>query len=162
MKAKKIVVSVIVLVVLMMQMNGCSQQKSSVNEIAQLDRNNMKVMVIKQGNSVMKEFEDKEMITNLLNHLESIKFSKMSIKQEQEVFGKGEVFNKNTTYVIQLTESTWNTPKAEMILISDKQLYLVDSETIVAKRTVLYMNQSDDLSLNETEAIYALAKAAID
>ncbi|TGE39613.1 hypothetical protein E4K67_00975 [Desulfosporosinus fructosivorans] len=153
---------VMVIILSIIQFTGCSQEKSSANQIALLDKNKISVMSISHGNSVTKEFSDKEQIEILLDHLDGIKFSKMSIKQEEEVLDKGKVFNMDTTYVIQLMENKQGISKADIAVISEKELILADSETMESTRTVSYMNQSDDSSLNAVKEIYSLAKKAME
>ncbi|MHB8073294.1 hypothetical protein [Desulfosporosinus fructosivorans] len=153
---------VFTMVIILLIITGCKQEKSSANQIAPLDKNKISVMSISHGNSVTKEFSDKEQIEILLDHLDGIKFSKMSIKQEDEVLDKGKVYNIDTTYVIQLMENKQGISKADIAVISEKQLILADTETMGSTRTVSYMNQSDDSSLNAVKEIYSLAKKAME
>ncbi|SDH25047.1 hypothetical protein [Desulfosporosinus hippei] len=162
MNNKKIFTLVMILLLLITLVTGCSQEKSSVNQIAPLDKNKISVMSISRGNSVTKEFADKKQIETLLDHLNGIKFSKMSIKQEEEVLDKGKTLNMDTTYVIQLMENKQGIAKAEIAVISEKELILADSETMRSTRTVSYMNQSDDSSLNAVKEICSLAKKAME
>lgn len=143
-------------------LTGCSQEKSSANEIAPVDKDKLKVISISYGNKVTKEFIDTEQINTLLSYLNDIKFSKMGIKQEEVVFDKGKIFNLDSTFSIQLMERTRGVSKADIILISEKELVLPDSETMAKGRTVSYINMNDDSSLNAVKEIYSLAKKAMD
>lgn len=162
MRARKSVAVIIVLIIFIVQLTGCSQGKSTAKQIAPLDRNKIKVIMINQGNQVTKELEDEEVLKNLFNDLDSIKFLKMSIKQEEKVFEQGKIFNKDTTYVIELMEDKWGISKADMIVISEKELVLADSETMGKTRTVSYINQGDESSLNAVKEIYSLAQKAMN
>ncbi len=162
MKSKKLM-TLSIIFLLIVQLTGCSREKSAANEIAPVDRDKIKVMSIKYGNAVPnKEFTDTEQINNLLDYLNDIKFSKMSIKQEEEIFDKGNVFYLDSTFLIQLMEYTHGVSKAEIILISEKELVLPDSETMGKGRTVSYINMNDNSSLNAVKKIYSLAKEAMD
>jgi hypothetical protein len=68
----------------------------------------------------------------------------------------------NTTFVIQLAKYQQGISEANIIVISEKELILVDSETMRNSRTVSYMNQSNEASLNAVKKIYSLAKEAMD
>lgn len=68
----------------------------------------------------------------------------------------------NTTFVIQLAKYQQGISEANIIVISEQELILVDSETMRNLRTVSYMNQSNEASLNAVKKIYSLAKEAMD
>lgn len=114
MKAKKLITLSIIFLI-MTQLTGCSQEKSTANEIAPVDKDKLKVMAISYGNEATKEFTDTEQINTLLGYLNDIKFSKMSIKQEEEVFDKGKIFSLDSTFSIQLMERTHSVSKADII-----------------------------------------------
>lgn len=156
MKAIRLTALSIVLLLITL-LTGCSQEKSSVSEIAPVDKDKLKVISISYGNKFTKEFTDTEQINTLLGYLNDIKFSKMSIKQEEVVFDKGKIFNLDSTFSIQLMERTRGVSKADIILISEKELVLPDSETMAKGRTVSYINMNDDSSLNAVKEIYSLA-----
>ncbi|WP_019849566.1 hypothetical protein [Desulfitobacterium sp. PCE1] len=162
MKAKKFMILVVICILLVIQLAGCSQEKFSANQISPLDKNKITMMIISSGNSVTKEFDDKEQIKTLLENMDVIRFSKISINQEEEVLDKGKKFNVDTTFVLQLLETKHGAPKATIVVISDKELILTDRETMEKTRTVSYMNQSDETSLNAVKEIYTLAKKAMD
>jgi len=69
---------------------------------------------------------------------------------------------KDSTFVIQLKKSKWDLPESEIVLISETELLLVDSESIKDTRTVLYMNQNDKSALSSVSEIYLLANKAMD
>lgn len=162
MKLNKRMAITIALLFSIMLLAGCSQEKHSAKQISPLERNEIQAMSITVGNSITKDFTNKELIDTLLDHLDDIKFSKMSIKQEEEVLDKGNKFNLDSTFAIQLKKNKWDISESEIVLISEKELLLVDSESIKKPRTVLYMNQTDESTLNSVSEIYLLANQAMD
>lgn len=149
------------------QLIGCSQEKEkiSANQIAPVNLDEISAFSINQGNLFTKDFNDKKQIEKILDYLENIKFRKIDVEQEKELLEEGKVFNKDTTYSIQLLKRVENNQvqsKADMTIISEMILILVDSETYQERRTVLYLNQDDETSLNAVKAIYDLAKKTME
>jgi hypothetical protein len=160
-KVKKFLVLSIILL-LIIQLTGCGQEKSSAKEIAPIDRDKITVMTITYGNKDTKEFTDIDQINALIDYLDNIKFSKMSIKQEEEVFDNGKIFNLDSTFSIQVRENKHATSEANIILISEEKLVLPDTETTRNSRTISYINQDDNSSLKAVKEIYSLAKKVMD
>jgi len=157
---KFVVLSIVLLLIILLA--GYNPKKSSAQEIAPIDRDKIEVISISYGNKVTKEFTDIDPINALIGYLDEIKFSKISIKQEEDVFDKGKIFNLDSTFSIQLMENKHGFSEADIILISEEKLVLPDSETMENSRTVSYINQDDKSSLNAVKKIYSLAEEAMD
>ena len=162
MKTKRVILLAIIILFLITQLTGCSKEKNNLDQISPLDKNRISIISISFANSVTKNVTDKELIDTLLRSLDKIKFSKMSIKQEEEVFQERKILNLGSTYLIQLMEQKMGISQADIIVISEKELLLVDSETMRNSRTVLYTNQNDESSLNSVKEIYLLVKEAVE
>jgi len=167
MHTNKLIVFMMLSLFLIIQLIGCSQEKEkiSANQIAPVNIDEISVFTINHGNLFTKEFNDKKQIETILDFLGKIEFSKMSVEQEKELLEDGRVFNKDTTLSIQLLKLVGNNQvqsKADITIISEMKLILVDSETSQERRTISYLNQDDEASLNAVKAIYALAKKAME
>ena len=167
MQTNKFIVLLMLILLSITQLIGCSQEKEkiSANQIAPVNLDEISAFSINQGNLFTKDFNDKKQIEKILDYLENIKFRKIDVEQEKELLEEGKVFNKDTTYSIQLLKRVENNQvqsKADMTIISEMILILVDSETSQERRTVLYLNQDDETSLNAVKAIYDLAKKTME
>lgn len=167
MQTNKFIVLIMLILLSITQLIGCSQEKEkiSANQIAPVNLDEISAFSINQGNLFTKDFNDKKQIEKILDYLENIKFRKIDVEQEKELLEEGKVFNKDTTYSIQLLKRVENNQvqsKADMTIISEMILILVDSETYQERRTVLYLNQDDETSLNAVKAIYDLAKKTME
>jgi len=157
---KKILALGVVLVFFTGQLAGCAKEKTSASQIAPLDKNEIKVVYVNSGNAVIKEFTDGELLGSIMDALDKIKFSKMSPQQEGEVLDQGQKFNERSTFSVLLETGEGLRP-AHIVLISEKELLLADSETMSDSRTVLYMNQNDESSLSAVKQIYSQVREAM-
>lgn len=144
------------------QLTGCSPEKTGAGQIAPLTRENIKIIYINSGNSLAESSSDPELIDAVIDQLDHIQFSRMSREQEAEVLDEGRVFNLKTTLTVQLLEKEQGPPQATIVMPSDLELLLADSATMEKSRTVLYHNQTDELSLDAAKQIYLLALQALE
>lgn len=148
-------------------LTGCNQgkEKSTLQEIAPVDKAKISAFTITRGNSVTTEFTDKKHIETIVEHLEKMKFNNMNLEQEKEVFQEGRVFSENTTYFIQLLERGEYSKvlyEVQLAILSETELILIDSATIQEKRTISYINQKDEPSLKAVKELYSLAKTIME
>ncbi len=167
MSTNKIPILMTLILCVIIGLTGCSQgkEKSTLQEIAPANKAKISAFSVNQGNSVTKEFDDKKHIETIVDRLEKIKFSKMNLEQEKEVFQEGRVFSQDTTYFVQLLErGEYNQVlhEVQLAILSETELILNDSATIQEKRTLSYINQKDEASLEAVKELHSLVKTIME
>ncbi|TWH60692.1 hypothetical protein DesLBE_5137 [Desulfitobacterium sp. LBE] len=167
MRTKKISILMTLILGMIIGLAGCSQEKekSTLQEIAPVHKDKISTFSVTRGNSGTTEFTDREHIKTIVDRLEKIKFSKMNLEQEKEVFQEGRVFSQDTTYFIQLLErGEYNQVlyEVQLAILSETELILNDSATIQEKRTISYINQKDEASLEAVKELHSLVKTIME
>ncbi len=167
MLTKKTPILMTLILCIIIGLTGCSQEKekSTLQEIAPVNKDKIFAFSATRGNSLTKEFDDKEHIETIVDRLENIKFNKMNVEQEREVFQEGRVFSQDTTYFIRLLEQgEYNQVlyEVQLAILSETELILIDSATIQEKRTISYINQKNEASLKAVKELHSLVKTIME
>lgn len=141
-------------------MVGCSQEKSTFNQINPLNRDEIHLIKLTIGNSLpTREIMNPSLITSILDNLNKITYSKMSVKEEKTALDNGKKFSLISTYVLDFMKEKNDKVQLYIILTSDKELLLADAKTLQSNnRTVLYINETDKTSLEAVNSIYSNIK----
>lgn len=139
---------------------GCSQEKSTFNQINPLNRDEIHLIKLTIGNSSpTREIMNPSLITSILDNLNKITYSKMSVKEEKTALDNGKKFSLISTYVLEFMKEKNDKVQLYIILTSDKELLLADAKTLQSNnRTVLYINETDKTSLEAVNSIYSNIK----
>ncbi|WP_206811764.1 hypothetical protein [Paradesulfitobacterium ferrireducens] len=139
---------------------GCSQEKSTFNQINPLNRDEIHLIKLTIGNSSpTREIMNPSLITSILYNLNKITYSKMSVKEEKTSLDNGKKFSLISTYVLEFMKEKNDKVQLYIILTSDKELLLADAKTLQSNnRTVLYINETDKTSLEAVNSIYSNIK----
>ncbi|WP_206810691.1 hypothetical protein [Paradesulfitobacterium ferrireducens] len=142
---------------------GCSKEKSTFNQINPLNKDDIHVISLTVGNSSpTREVMNPSLITSILDNLNKITFSKMSVKEEKTVLDNGNKYSLTSTYVLEFIKEKNDKVQLNIILISDKELLLADVKTMQSNsRTVLYINETDESSLEAVNSIYSEIKQLV-
>ena len=136
---------------------GCSQEKTKAAQIAPMDKGKINIASV-QINKELRHLSDQELIDDVLKHLDKIKFKRVDARQEKEFFNDRKILSLDSLITIQLKENEWSMQQADILVISESELLLADSETMRNSRTVLYINQTDESSLESVREIYLAMK----
>lgn len=142
---------------------GCSEEKTTFNQINPLNKDDIHVIMLTVGNSSpTRVIMNPPRITSILDNVNKITFTRMSLKEEKTVLDNGNKFPLNSTYVLEFMKEKNDTVKSKIILTSDKELLLADVKTMQSNsRTVLYMNGTDETSLEAVKSIYSKIKELV-
>jgi len=163
MKIAKTRISLLIILSLILLLTGCSEEIFSANQINPLNGNEIHVMTVTTANTNTKEFTDEPVITAIIRHLNSIKFTKVSKNEEEKVLDKGNIFTLDSTFVVQLMKEKRGKALSNIILTSENELLLADFKTMQSnERTVLYINENDETSLNAVKEIHSLVQSTMN
>lgn len=139
---------------------GCTEEKSTFNQINPLNRDDIHLIKLTVGNtSPIREIMNPSLITSILDNLDKITFSKMSVKEEKAALDNGKKFRLISTYVLEFMKEKNDKVQLNIFLTSDKELLLADAKTLQSNnRTFLYINETDKTSLEAVNSIYSNIK----
>jgi PBP1b-binding outer membrane lipoprotein LpoB len=162
-KIAKTRILVLIILGLILFSTGCSEEIFSANQINPLNENEIHVMQVTTANTNTKYIADEALPTAIIKHLDNIKFTKVSKNEEKKVLDKGNKFNLESTFVVELMKEKRGEALSNIILTSENELILADSKTMQSsERTVLYINENDETSLNAVKEIYTLVQSTLE
>jgi hypothetical protein len=145
---------------LMILLNGCGKQILSANQINPIIKNEIHVMTVTATNSNTKEITDQTLINSIIKNLNNIQFKEIGKNDESKVLDKGNKLTLNSTFTVELMKEKHGKAESNLIAISEKELLLANSSTLQSNdRTVLYINENDQTSLEAVKEIYSLLKS---
>ena len=168
MDLRKKLLLVVIVISLIVIATGCGTKVLSTDQVNPMNKAEIVKVQINKGNSNQKEFTDPTMIGEIIDNLNKVKVKKASVSEEKKVLDSGNVFTKDSTIIINLLTAKGQDPQSTAILLSEKELLMPDIKSSVAMkssvksaRTVSYISDLDETTLESIKALYSLAEKSM-
>jgi len=161
--------SFVIVIFLIMITTGCGTKTLSTDQVNPMNKAEIVNVQIAKGNSYQKEFTDLTIIGEIIDNLNKVMVKKASVAEEKKILDSGNAFTKDSTITINLlTDKGIASPQSTAILLSEKELFMPDIKSSVAMkssvksaRTVSYISDLDETTLESIKALYSIAEESM-